>query len=65
LIFALLLAVLAMPACVADDLERQFSQPLDWARPWVYWFVMDGNLTREGITADLGTMKNAGIGGAL
>jgi len=34
------------------------------ARPWVYWYWMDGLVTKEGITADLGLMKDAGIGGA-
>ena len=49
----------------ADNLESEFSAPPDAARPWVYWFFMDGNLTREGITADLEAMQKAGIGGAL
>lgn len=35
------------------------------ARPWVYWFVMDGNFTRQGITADLEAMQRAGIGGVI
>jgi len=35
------------------------------SRPWVYAFWLDGNVTREGITADLEAMKNAGIGGLL
>ncbi|RYG63171.1 glycosyl hydrolase, partial [bacterium] len=39
--------------------------PPDSARPWVYWFVMDGNFSREGITADLEAMKAAGIGGVI
>lgn len=49
----------------AEDLEAAFTAPPDTARPWVYWFFMDGNLTREGITADLEAMKQAGIGGAI
>lgn len=48
-----------------DLLEQEFASPPDTARPWVYWFFMDGNLTREGITADLEAMKQAGIGGAI
>ncbi len=31
-------------------LAKDFATPPDSARPWVYWFFMDGNLTREGIT---------------
>ncbi|MCX5653163.1 MAG: glycosyl hydrolase [Planctomycetota bacterium] len=49
----------------ATDLEKGFRQPPASARPWVYWFFMDGNLTREGMTADLEAMKQAGIGGAI
>ncbi len=50
---------------VETPLEEAFRRPPDSARPWVYWFFMDGNLTREGITADLEAMKQAGIGGAI
>ncbi len=49
----------------ADELEQQFASPPDAARPWVYWYFMDGNLTREGMTGDLEAMKTAGIGGAI
>ncbi len=48
-----------------DDLARGFQHPPDSARPWVYWVWMDGNLSREGITADLEAMKRAGIGGVI
>ncbi|MCX6560527.1 MAG: glycosyl hydrolase [Candidatus Aminicenantes bacterium] len=47
------------------DLEAGFRRPPDEARPWVYWFIMDGNSSREGITADLEAMKRAGIGGVI
>lgn len=49
----------------ADALERDFRSPPPSARPWVYWFFMDGNLSREGITADLEAMRQAGIGGVI
>lgn len=49
----------------ADELDRNFSLPPDSAKPWVYWFWMNGNVTREGITADLEAMRRVGIGGAL
>ncbi len=49
----------------SSDLEMGFRQPPHSARPWVYWFVMDGNLTREGITADFEALKRAGIGGMI
>ncbi len=46
-------------------LERDFVSPPATARPWVYWFVMDGNFTKRGITADLEGMARAGIGGLI
>lgn len=46
-------------------LSAQFLNPPDSARPWVYYFPLDGNLSREGITADLEAMKRVGIGGLL
>ena len=50
---------------VAGSLEEGFARPPAEARPWVYCFWLDGNVTREGITADLEAMQRAGIGGAL
>jgi hypothetical protein len=49
----------------AQPLEQGFRHPPDSARPWVYWFWLNGNITREGITADLEAMKRVGIGGVL
>lgn len=49
----------------AADLETGFHDPPDASRPWVYWFWLNGNISREGITADLEAMKRAGIGGVL
>ena len=55
----------AATSCPADDLAAQFAAPPAEARPWVYWFPLDGNITREGITADLEAMQRVGIGGVL
>jgi hypothetical protein len=49
----------------SDLLAAGFANPPDSARPWVYWMWMDGNLTREGITADLEAMRTAGLGGVV
>ncbi len=49
----------------ADELDKGFQTPPDSARPHTYWFWMNGNITREGITADLEAMARIGIGGAL
>ena len=62
-----LLTAFALAASVvtATSLEQAFETPPDSARPWVYWYFMDGNTTREGMKADLDAMKKAGIGGVL
>ena len=52
-------------ATYGDDLAEEFRRPPDSARPWVYCFWLEGNVTREGITADLEAMRRAGIGGLL
>jgi hypothetical protein len=44
--------------------ERGFRNPPQSAKPHTWWHWMNGNVTREGITADLEAMKKAGIGGA-
>ena len=49
----------------ANTLAQGFVQPPESARPWVYWFWLNGNITREGITADLESMRRMGIGGVL
>lgn len=48
-----------------DELAQNFSKPPANARAWVYWYFMDGMMTREGMTADLEAMQRAGIGGAI
>ena len=45
--------------------DKDFLHPPASARPWVYWFWLNGNVTSNGITADLEAMKRAGIGGVL
>jgi hypothetical protein len=43
----------------------EFVNPPDSAHPWVYSFWMEGNITKEGITADLEAMKESRIAGLL
>jgi len=45
-----------------DPLKKGFLNPPDSARPGVYWYFMDGNTTKEAMTGDLESMKEAGIG---
>jgi hypothetical protein len=49
----------------ASLLEAGFKNPPSSARAGVYWYFMDGNFSREGVTKDLEAMKEAGIGHVL
>ena len=48
---------------VATPLEEGFANPPPSARPQVWWHWMNGNVSKDGITADLEAMARAGIGG--
>jgi hypothetical protein len=61
----LLLLLLGSARGGTRSLLDDFRDPPASARPRVYWFFMDGNLSREGITADLEAMKEAGLGGVI
>lgn len=55
-------------AVETPDLARiaaEFSSPSSDYAPWVYWFWNNGNLTGEGIKADLEAMHRVGIKGVL
>ena len=45
------------------NLEKGFLNPPESAKPRVWWHWMNGNITKEGIRADLEWMKRVGIGG--
>jgi hypothetical protein len=65
LLAVLVVASYANMAGIAGDLAQGFSRPPQSARPWVYWFPLSGNLSKEGITADLEALQRVGIGGVL
>src|SRR5215469_18947551 len=55
-------------AWAADDRDEHYAtflNPPDSARPWVYWYFMDGHLSPDGMKADLESLKRAGIGGGV
>ncbi len=62
---ALTAVVFACSFARAGDLETGFRNPPDVAKPWAFWFWINGNISREGITKDLEAMKRVGIGGVL
>ena len=48
-----------------NSLESLFTTPPASVRPWLYWYWMNGNVTPEGLKADLESMQRSGIGGAM
>jgi hypothetical protein len=46
------------------SLRKAFQSPPSSASPWVFWYWYQASISKEGITADLKAMKEAGIGGA-
>lgn len=65
-IFILTIAIftLVFSSCTseaADGLKDEFKNPPETSYPGVYWYFMDGNLSREEMTKDLESMKEVGI----
>lgn len=65
-VFSILLLVLLGSQLMAQevDIETIFKNPPASAKPWVFWYWLHGAVSKEGITADLEAMNEAGIGGA-
>jgi hypothetical protein len=64
------LAAFGTCAALADEAPAlpnpvDFRTPPAEARPKTLYFWMNGNVTREGIDADLAAMRDAGLGGLL
>mgnify|MGYP000373747056 CR=1 FL=1 len=64
LFFILLLAGFVSAQEVPKKENTLFQPTIESSRPWVYWYWMQSAYSKEGITADLEAMKQAGIGGA-
>jgi poly(3-hydroxybutyrate) depolymerase len=47
------------------SLRMDFVAPPDAAKPWCYWWWLNGAASKEGITRDFQEMKRQGIAGAL
>ena len=61
----LLFALLSAGVSRAEDaLETKFAQPPAMAHPQTWWHWVSGNVSKEGITADLEAMKRIGLNGA-
>lgn len=46
-------------------LINNFKSPPDSVKPWCYWYWINDDISKEGVTKDLEAMKQVGIGAAL
>ncbi|MDI9551749.1 MAG: glycosyl hydrolase family 43 [Bacteroidales bacterium] len=65
ILLSAVLALCAGFACTSPkiDLEANFKNPPQSAKPYTWWHWMNGNISKEGITADLEALAEAGVGG--
>ena len=49
----------------ASVLWREFVDPPPQAKPWCYWWWINGHVDRATITADLEAIRRLGFGGVL
>ena len=58
------LAATILFGCSAPEFERNFQNP-EQVQTAVYWYWISGNISKEGVIADLHAMKQAGINRAF
>src|SRR5512144_222480 len=63
-LIALTLMLATVSFAASGTLEQAFLNPPDSAKPHTWWHWMNGNVSSEGITADLEAMREIGLGGA-
>lgn len=55
--------IMPISAQTKAQLYKQFGSPSGESLPWCFWYWMYGAVSKEGITADIEAMKQAGLGG--
>ena len=76
ILFVTSILLLSFSGCIKNTIENAdpvtheklaegFMNPPDSVKPWVYWYWISDNNTREGITKDLEAMAAVGIGEAM
>lgn len=48
-----------------ESVKSGFITPADTNKVWCYWYWLNDDISKEGVTKDLEAMKEAGIGGAF
>jgi len=61
--FILFLGV-ALQSGFSQNIKQLWQSPPEESKSWVFWYWMQGAVSKEGITADLEAMKESGIAGA-
>ena len=64
IVLAILLGCMTCSASAAP-LDEGFAEVPTQARPWAYWWWLNGNVDKETITRDMEAMKRVGFGGIL
>lgn len=59
----MIISLLSSTLSAQDNLRKAFDSPPFNAKPWMYWYWMNGSVTKEGIIADMKGFHEAGIGG--
>ncbi len=71
---AVIIALTSMVSCSGKDklsagqfknIKSGFVTPADTNKVWCYWYWLNDDISKEGVTKDLESMKEAGIGGAF
>ncbi len=68
LLFGILTGCREKPGMTTSDFRRiksGFAVPADTNKVWCYWYWLNDDISKEGVTRDLESMKEAGIGGAF
>jgi hypothetical protein len=63
--YAVYLMILCSSGLRAADLEEAFRDPSDDYKPSCYWYWLDGDITKDGITKDLEMMAKVGLRRAM
>jgi len=53
------------PHAPTADLDDGFRSPPSATKPWIYWYWINDNISRDGLTRDLEAMARVGIGEAF
>ncbi len=56
-----LVALVFTPLVAVANLESEFANPPKSAKPQIWWHWITGNVSKEGITADLEAMQRVGL----